>query len=138
MDRIELQELTRIRIGEGKCLLDAGLYPGSYYLTGYAIECALKSVICKNYGRHQFPDKGFVSACHTHDLRLLIRLAGLQPAFIEAMGASGAFRENWEVVSEWDEVARYRPKVSMNKAHCLYLACAGQPKGVLTWITHYW
>lgn len=127
-----------MRVTEGKCLLDAGLFAGSYYLTGYSVECALKAVIAKHCERFVFPDKAFAASCHTHDLRLLIKLAGLQSSFIETMDSSGAFRENWEAVSEWNEVARYRSKVSANKAQCLYLACAGQPKGVLPWIAQYW
>lgn len=138
MKRTEFQELSRLRANEGKCLLDAGLYAGSYYLTGYAVECGLKAVIARNCERFQFPDKGFATACYTHDLRVLIKLAGLQPAFVETMNSCGAFRENWEAVSEWNEVARYRSKVSANKAQCLYIACAGRPKGVLTWTEHYW
>lgn len=137
MDRIEFPDLARMRIDEGKCLLNAGLYAGRYYLSGYAVECALKAVICRNCGRYQFPDKGFATACHTHDLRVLVKLAGLKPAFVEAMDASGAFRENWEEVSEWDEVARYRAKVAASRAQCLYLACAGQPRGVIPWIALY-
>lgn len=80
MKRIEFQALSRMRADEGKCLLDAGLYAGSYYLTGYSVECGLKAVIAKNCERYQFPDKGFATACYTHDLRVLIKLAGLQSA----------------------------------------------------------
>jgi sugar/nucleoside kinase (ribokinase family) len=69
---------------------------------------------------------------------VLIKLAGLQSAFVETMDFSGAFRANWEAVSEWSEVARYRTLVSANKAQCLYLACAGKPKEVLAWIEQYW
>jgi hypothetical protein len=127
-----------MRASEGKCLLDAGLYAGSYYLTGYAVECAFKAVIARRCVRYQFPDKAFASACYTHDLRMLIKLADLQAAFVEIMEASGAFRENWECVSEWNELARYRSKVSVHKAQCMYLACTGQPKGVLPWIEQHW
>jgi hypothetical protein len=34
MNRTELHDLTRMRIREGKSLLDAELYAGSYYLSG--------------------------------------------------------------------------------------------------------
>lgn len=91
MGRIEFQEFSRLRTNEGKCLLAAGLYAGSYYLTGYAVECGLKAVIARNCERFQFPDKGFATACYTHDLRVLIKLAGLQPAFVETMHSCGAF-----------------------------------------------
>ena len=138
MRRIEFQQLSRMRAKEGKCLLDAGHFSGSYYLTGYAVECAFKAVIAAHCERYEFPDKAFATACYTHDLRVLIKLAKLQEVFANTIASSGAFRENWEAVSEWNEVARYRSKVSAHKAQCMYLACAGQPKGVLPWIEQYW
>ena len=45
MNRRDLQELTRIRAVEAGTLLDQGMYDGAYYLSGYAVECALKACI---------------------------------------------------------------------------------------------
>ena len=138
MDRIELQELARIRISEGKCLLDAGLYAGSYYLTGYAIECALKAVIAGQRRRHEFPDKHFAIACNTHNLYALIKLARLEPELAKAIHASAAFSENWSAVLKWTEAARYAPVLPAHLARTMYVACANQSKGVLPWIQLYW
>jgi len=43
MNRDDFQLLSKLRVAEAKALLDAGLYTGSRYLMGYAVECALKA-----------------------------------------------------------------------------------------------
>ncbi len=44
MDRKDLQDLSKVRLKEATALLKAGLFGGAYYLAGYAVECALKSL----------------------------------------------------------------------------------------------
>ena len=46
--------------------MDAELYAGSYYLSGYAVECGLKAVIAKLQGRNEFPDKRLANECNAH------------------------------------------------------------------------
>lgn len=138
MNRIELQGLARARISAGRCLLDAGHFAGSYYLSGYAIECALKAVIARQQGRHAFPDKRLANECNTHNLRTLTMLAGLQFNLDEEVRHSKAFAENWSVVRKRNETARYEVNVPAHLARSMYVACAGQLKGVLPWIQQYW
>ncbi|SFG03163.1 hypothetical protein SAMN05518865_107209 [Duganella sp. CF458] len=138
MNRIELHDLTRMRINEGKSLLDAELYAGSYYLSGYAVECGLKAAIAKQQGRNEFPDKRLANECNTHNLRTLVRLAGLQLELEEEIRSSAAFAENWSVVRKWSEIARYEVNVPAQTARCMYVACAGHLKGVLPWIQKHW
>jgi len=57
MDRRALQELSRVRLKEARALAAVGLFDGSYYLAGYAVECALKACIAKGTRRFEFPDK---------------------------------------------------------------------------------
>jgi hypothetical protein len=68
MNRTDLQKLSRMRVKEAKALLDAGQSCGAYYLTGYAVECALKACIAKQVRRNDFPDKRTVTESYTHDL----------------------------------------------------------------------
>jgi HEPN domain-containing protein len=68
MNRTDLQEIAEIRLRESKALLAAGLFDGTYYLAGYAVECALKACIAKRTQEHDFPDKKLVNDSHTHDL----------------------------------------------------------------------
>jgi hypothetical protein len=78
MNRIDLQELSEIRIRESRALLDAGFSDGAYYLAGYAVECALKACIAKRTQEHDFPDKKLVNDSHTHNLKTLLQLAELK------------------------------------------------------------
>jgi len=82
MNRTDLQELAEIRIQEAQDLLALSIPrpDGAYYLAGYAVECALKAAISKLNNLHDFPDRKFVTECHTHDLAALMRLAQLEPA----------------------------------------------------------
>lgn len=127
-----------MRIREGQSLLDAELYAGSYYLSGYAVECALKAVIAKQQGRHEFPDKQLANECNTHNLRTLIRLAELQFNLEEEIRASAAFAENWSVVRKWSEIVRYEVNMPAQTARSMYVACTSHLKGVLPWIQRYW
>ena len=57
MTRNDFQRLALLRVKESRALLQRGFYKGAYYLSGYAVECALKACIAKKTQRHEFPDK---------------------------------------------------------------------------------
>lgn len=137
MDRKDLQSLSRWRLLEAKALLRAGLPNGAYYLAGYSIECALKACIAKSTRRHEFPDKKQVDASYTHNLRELIRLAGLEGTFANLTRQSKFFRENWEVVEEWWEGSRYEEH-TLAEAKRLIEAIAARNHGVIRWIKLFW
>jgi HEPN domain-containing protein len=80
MNKEDFEKLVDIRLKEAKILLDAKAYQGAYYLGGYALEAGLKASICKQVKACDFPDKKLATACHTHNLRDLIGVAGLKPA----------------------------------------------------------
>lgn len=61
MNRAEFQQLSRLRLREARALMSGGHYQGAYYLSGYAVECALKACICKQFGRYEFPDRKLVN-----------------------------------------------------------------------------
>ena len=96
-----------MRIAESKGLLGLGLPDGSYYLAGYAVECLLKACIAKETRRHEFPDRKRVDASHTHDLRELVRLAGLEASRRERSRVDPEFDKNWDTVESWSEQSRY-------------------------------
>jgi len=68
------------------------LYLGSYYLIGYAVECALKAYVAKQVRRYDFPDKKLANEAFTHDLEKLVRVAGLIPILERDMRAARALR----------------------------------------------
>src|SRR5437764_991419 len=81
MNRAELQQLAQERIRDAKVLLAAKQWSAAYYLAGYAVECALKSCILAFIERTGFifVEKKYAEQCWTHDLEVLLKLAGLEP-----------------------------------------------------------
>src|SRR5271169_4000408 len=108
VDRKDLQLLSRIRIREARALAKLGMHDGAYYLAGYSVECALKACIAKTTQRHEFPDKEKAFNSYTHNLRDLLRVAGLQEAWASRGRRGVTFRDNWEEVLLWSEHSRYR------------------------------
>jgi hypothetical protein len=138
VNRVDLQTISHIRLNEGQGLYDAGLYCGAYYLTGYAIECALKSAICKQVNQHDFPAKKLAVDSFTHDLIKLLDISGLKTAFESAVQANPALELNWSIVKDWTEQSRYRHDISQAMANDLIEASITQPDGVHPWLTTQW
>ena len=136
MNRKDFQELSKVRLTEAKALLDLGHFDGAYYLAGYAVECALKACIAKGTQRHDFPDKRRVDLSHTHNLRDLVRIAGLDDAF-SAASVNPEFVENWYRVTGWSEQSRYR-RHSEESSRQLIVAVDDRRRGVMACIKpHY-
>ena len=55
MHRRELQRLANERLREARALMDAGLWSGSYYLTGYAVELGLKACAVTQFKKSTLP-----------------------------------------------------------------------------------
>jgi HEPN domain-containing protein len=53
--RREFQPLARMRLKDARVLMRSGNKEAAYYLTGLAVECAVKACIAKNTKRHDFP-----------------------------------------------------------------------------------
>jgi hypothetical protein len=139
VNRADWQRLADVRIAEAIALL--GLAPpmpdGAYYLAGYAVECALKACIAKMYNQDDWPEKVFVSECHTHNLLALVRLAGLEAARAADAMANPALTLNWSIVKDWSERSRYE-RHSRSKAQKMIDAVINHPDGVLPWIKARW
>jgi hypothetical protein len=109
---------------------------GSYYLSGYAVECALKACIAKQTRRHEFPPKAkYAHEVYTHKLESLLKLAGLEKQLDSDMATNLALARNWGVVKGWDEESRYRSTGLNGKD---LLAAIVGPDGVLLWIKQRW
>lgn len=137
MNRNVFQKLTRIRVKEARALLDAGHYPGAFYLAGYSVECALKACVSKQVKRYDFPDKNFINEAYTHELEKLVRIAGLARDFERDRQANRELNANWAVVKDWKESFRYELDITRQQALDLYSACTGR-NGVLPWIKKRW
>jgi hypothetical protein len=134
--RREFQRLARTRLSDARVLIRSGNLEAAYYLTGLAVECALKACIAKNTKRHDFPPKqNAVRDIYTHDLVKLVGAAKLQ-ASLDANGkANSSFQNNWDVVKDWSVNSRYA--VSGLNAQELYAAVAGR-NGVMQWLRQRW
>jgi len=118
-------------------LLNLGMYDGAYYLAGYAVECALKACIAKGTRRFEFPDKRRADSSHSHNLRDLIRIAGLDEAHNERLAGNPGYRRNWEVVQFWSEQSRYK-RHGPESAQELLGAIRDKRYGVISWIRLQW
>jgi HEPN domain-containing protein len=137
VDRRDLQELAKVRLKEATALLKLGLFDGAYYLAGYSVECALKACVAKGTQRYEFPDKKKVESSHSHNLRELIRVAGLDDARVEQASKDPDFRTNWDIVQSWSEQSRYR-RHSPEAAQDLLDAVGDRRHGVISWIKLHW
>jgi hypothetical protein len=137
VNRRELQALADVRLREAQVLYRARQFSGSYYLAGYALECALKACVAKKVRRYDFPDREIVNKSWTHDLKRLAIVAGIDDARVHRAGADDIFRRNWDVCTRWTEESRYG---RTNKADCrLFLdAIMEENHGLLPWIEAFW
>jgi len=132
----DFQRLAGIRLGEATTLRGSGQYEGAYYLTGYAVECALKACICARQQPGHFPPKEKVARdLYSHNLSTLLDLAGLKTAMDTA--ADATLKAYWNVAKDWSEQSRYNLPERQN-AEQLYAAVADPRHGVLQWLRNYW
>ncbi|MGA2205292.1 MAG: HEPN domain-containing protein [Terracidiphilus sp.] len=137
MNRTDFQQLSELRLQESRALLTAGFPDGSYYLAGYAVECALKACIAKRTQEHDFPDKKLVNDSHTHDLGKLLQLAELSIELEAAMQVNPAMQPSLAAIQDWSETSRYE-KRNAQEATELLQAIEDQAGGLLPWIKLRW
>ena len=136
MTRRDFQRLTRLRLRDARTLLANGNNEGAYYLTGLAVECALKSAIARKTQKHEFPPKpAIVRGIYDHDLNKLLVAAGLETDLELAIAGNAELKQNWGLVKDWTVESRYL--VSGLSADALYRATTGR-NGVLGWLRRHW
>ncbi|BDV33805.1 MULTISPECIES: HEPN domain-containing protein [Methylocystis] len=129
----ELEALAEERLREALALLGVQRWSGAFYLSGYAIELALKAVIAGQFRANEIPDKNLVKNIYTHDLEDLLSLAQLKPALQERSRRSSQFVANWNTVMGWNESARYR-RIEETEARALLEAISDPTEGIFAWI----
>ena len=118
-------------------MLSNGNYSGAYYLCGYAVECALKSCISKKINQSEIPDKKFINDCYTHNLKDLVKLAGLENARNVLERNDANFAASWAITKDWNETGRYNIFTQI-QAQELYNSITSRRGGILSWIRLYW
>ena len=139
MNRVELQSLSKDRILDAKALIDGQRWSFAYYVTGYAVECALKSCLLSRMPLTGwvFEEKVKIDECLTHDFAKLIKLSGLTDELNRRLASSPAFVGNWGVATQWKVTDRYG-MIDEISAKGLLAAITDQPDGVLEWIMTFW
>ncbi len=133
-----MRALAASRLEEARVLLEGKLWTGAYYMTGLAVECALKSCLASAVKEHDFPDKEFVSSMYVHNLEKLFKLNGALWAALQAdMKADAKLNVNWSTVKDWDDGKRY-DIVEEPEARALHEATTVAGSGVMEWIKGRW
>lgn len=132
MNRAELQRLAEARLLDAQALMGAGRWSAAYYLAGYSVECALKSCVLHHVEKTGmiFRERRYLKSladCWTHELDLLVELAGLTAELGTACGANPALAGFWGVAKVWKETSRYEEKTQLD-AEQLYEAISHEPK----------
>lgn len=140
MQDSSLKSLTTERLEDARALLAAKRFSGAYYMAGYVAECALKVCVIKrieDVTRQGFmPDKALLNQIYIHKLTELVKSADLQPQLAVAI-TSPTFQANWNIVTAWNETARYR-SFDEQDAEDILQALTDPIDGVLPWIQQFW
>ena len=133
-----LQTLAEARLEDARILLINKQWTGSYYMTGLAVECALKACLARAVREHDYPDKKFVNDMYQHRLQKLMESdAGLWKALQADMNTNANLAANWSTLKDWDDEKRY-DIVHEQTARGLYDAAADAGSGILQWIRGRW
>ncbi|SDG49584.1 hypothetical protein SAMN04487996_11970 [Dyadobacter soli] len=133
---LKLLALERLR--DAECLIANGHVAGAYYIGGYAIELALKAVICKKLDIEMFDKEvvpGYIAkAFMIHNLMDLVILAGLNNDFQKVCAEDDSFFDNWSMASKWSEQRRYDLPCDVETAEMF----VNSLKTVLLWLQLHW
>ena len=131
---LEFQDLSVLRLDKATALYSAGRYDGCVYLCGYVVEMALKAVICKHLVLAEYPQRTYFKV---HDYDDLVLFAGLS---LEVRLLTGRRKANWQVLTEWESILRYKPRNSYNRVEAeRWLDALREPnEGILVWLQRKW
>ncbi|MDP3633586.1 hypothetical protein [Phenylobacterium sp.] len=137
MKRSELRAVAQTKLDDALLLLAHKRYSNAYYLAGYAIEIALKACISRQITADVIPDKAFINAIHTHQLKDLVGVAGLNGELRAKEVGDAEFSTNWALVRQWHPEKRYS-SIDSYSAETMLHATNDQKAGVFPWIQTYW
>ena len=138
LNRDKLQLLADSRLKEAGVLLDKAYWTGAHYLTGLAVECALKAYLASAVQQYDFPDKNFVNRAYTHKLKDLVQLdAVLWEDMQKEISRDVKLESNWNTVLLWNDENRYEI-VEELQAKSLYAATTEPGYGAMEWVRRRW
>lgn len=138
LNRDKLRLLSESRLEEARVLLERKLWTGAYYMTGLAVECALKAFLAQAVQQYDLPDKSFVNRIYTHKLKELVQIdTALWVELENEIKTDIQLRTNWSTVLLWNDENRYEV-VDELQATSLYAATTEPATGVMDWIKRRW
>ena len=111
----QFRQVSDDRMADCRVLLAAGRYDAVLYLSGYALEAALKARICATLGWEGFPKRGetgyqLVRPMMVHDLELLLHYSGRESFVLSQL------QSEWSsVVKDWSTEMRYEPNQNTDR-----------------------
>jgi hypothetical protein len=125
----DLRAIARARLRDAQVLLNGKRFDGAFYLSGYAVELALKARICRTLKWPDFPRSGRefedFRSLRTHSLEVLLKFSGV------AERVTARHAAEWAVVVRWDPEKRYQaigalqPDEAEQMVKCVEEASAG-------------
>lgn len=137
LTRKDFQTLAEDRLADAQTLLKTqSNWSGAYYISGYAVECALKACICKTIQAEQWHDEpDWSKKLFIHGLEKLSRLARISDELTSS--APAAVQKNWGITKDWTEQSRYETYVQQD-AEKLVGAISDVREGVMAWLRQRW
>src|ERR1017187_3065923 len=106
----DLRAIARARLRDAQVLLRAKRFDGAFYVSGYAVELALKARICRTLKWPEFPQSARefedFRSLRTHDLEVLLKFSGVEKR------VKAEHMADWSVVRKWNPEKRYQ-KISL-------------------------
>ncbi len=148
--RTEFQELTILRLEEATTLLAHNYPDGAFYLAGYAVECALKSAICRTLNIDDFFDAystkphgakvkdDIVQKFKTHDYGTLLVLSGLYFKLETAITFDVLLGDAWTIIRTLSWTEQYRYEISVRKEQTAVQGFIDSVNIFLQWIKTHW
>jgi len=128
--------LSEARLRDVDILVRHRRFAAAYYLLGYSVECAIKSIIARRTKKSEFPPRE-AKELYTHDLSALLAKSGVSQQIEQARRINRTLDVNWKVVLSWKSDSRYEPH-SKKEATDLFSAVTEPKDGVLACVKRYW
>lgn len=134
IEKRSFEVLGQEKLADAELLLANQRWTNAYYLSGYAVEFALKACIAKLFRSDVLPDKDTVISAYTHSLGKLAGQAQLKRALETG---PRTLQINWSLVNAWTPDSRYR-LASEKDATDMFTAVSEKQNGVFQWIKAHW
>jgi hypothetical protein len=106
----------------------------AYDHLGYAVECAIKSLIMRRKGFNRWPDREDAPQLHVHGLNVLMKQTGIFQNFCRLRRRNERFRHYWLVVKDWAP-SRYTTQAPSAKLiQDMKQAITDTDNGIITWL----